>query len=171
MPGQQPAQVEGQLTVATSPTPVRRVWLRPVSPGAPAEVIEAIATADQVVLGPGSLYTSVLAVCAVPEIRQALSAREGGRAYVCNLRPQQGETSGYDADAHIAALVAHGVVADTVLCDPASEVGVPSGAGDLLSALAGPEAGGAKVVAVPLSAQGGHSHDPALLAEVLEALL
>ena len=58
-------------------------------------MLAAIAGADQVVIGPGSLFTSVLAVCVVPDIRAALAARSGGRIYVCNLRPQLPETAGF----------------------------------------------------------------------------
>jgi uncharacterized cofD-like protein len=159
-------EVDGQANVAHSAAPIRRVWLRPPDPMAPAEVLAAIASADQVVLGPGSLFTSVLAVCAVPGIRQALAERDGGRVYVCNLRPQDPETAGYDADAHLAALAAHGVAIDAILCDPSTTVGVP-----------GPAAGGAepgpravRVVAAPVAGPSGHSHDPALLADVLSRL-
>ena len=103
---------------------------RPAEPPVPEAVLEAIATADQVVIGPGSLFTSVLAVCAVPGIRDALAARSGGRVYVCNVGLQIGETGGFDADDHMAALADHGVVVDAVVCDPAAPVGALSrGAG------------------------------------------
>jgi uncharacterized cofD-like protein len=113
----------GQVKVAHSPGRLRRVWVEPPSPPVPEAVLEAIATADQVVIGPGSLFTSVLAVCAVPGIREALAARSGGRVYVCNVGLQIGETGGFDADDHLAALIDHGVVVDAVVCDPASLVG------------------------------------------------
>ena len=75
-------------------------WCRP-TPSRPPAAPQAIAAADQVILGPGSLYTSVLAVAVVPALRQALAARRGGRVYVCNLRPQIPETAGFDAAAHV----------------------------------------------------------------------
>ena len=68
--------------------PSRRCRSSPPTRPCPAEVLAALAEADQVVIGPGSLFTSVLAVCVVPDIRAALAARSGGRVYVCNLRPQ-----------------------------------------------------------------------------------
>jgi len=160
-------EVAGQANVAHSVAPIRRVWLRPPDPAAPAEVLAAIASADQVVLGPGSLFTSVLAVCAVPGIRQALAERDGGRVYVCNLRPQDPETAGYDADAHLAALAAHGVAIDAILCDQSTTVGVP-GPAAALGAEPGPRA--VRVVAAPVAGPSGHSHDPALLADVLARL-
>lgn len=163
-----PGELVGQVKVAHSTSPIRRVRLRPGSPPAPAEVLAAITAADQVVLGPGSLFTSVLAVCAVPGIRQALADRHGGRTYVCNLGPQEPETAGFDADAHLAALVAHGVVVDTVVCDPATRVGTLSPKGRSLSALAKPD--GVRVVNASVANPDGHSHDPGRLASVLESL-
>jgi uncharacterized cofD-like protein len=157
-------EISGQTRIAHTPEPVSRVWLEPPAPPAPPEVLEAIAGADQVVIGPGSLFTSVLAVCVVPEVAQALAGREGGRVYVCNLGPQETETLGLDADSHLAALAAHGMVVDTVLCDRATAVGAPSARG--LSALAGPPA----LVEAALAKPNGHSHDPVRLAGVLKEL-
>ena len=155
------AEVRGQAKVTHSLAPVRRVWLQPPSPPVPAEVLAAIEGADQVVLGPGSLFTSVLAVCAVPAIRRALVQRRGGRVYVCNLSPQDGETAGFDADDHLGALAAHGVEVDTVVCDPATKVGAPS-------RLDGTRR--VEVVTSAVAGADGHSHNPAFLADVLEAL-
>jgi uncharacterized cofD-like protein len=164
-----PSELIGQVNIAHTPAPVRRVWLDPDDPAAPREALEAISGADQVVLGPGSLFTSVLAVCAVPAVREALNARQGGRIYVCNLATQDSETKGLDADAHLCALVAHHVKVDTVVCDPSTEVGAPSARsprpGTALSDVAG-----ARVVTAALAAPNGHEHYPALLGEVLSAL-
>ena len=127
------------------------------------------------VLGPGSLFTSVLAVCAVPEIREALNERRAGRVYVCNLATQDAETKGFDADAHLCALVAHHVRVDTVVCDPSTEVGRPS-ASSSGPATAVPNVtgatvvAGARVVTAAVAKPNGHSHDPARLSEVLSAL-
>ena len=78
-------------------------------------MLEAVADADQVVIGPGSLFTSVLAVCVVPGIRDALAARTGGRVYVCNLRPQLPETAGFTAEDHLRAVLDHGVPVDVMV--------------------------------------------------------
>ena len=91
--------------------------IRPADVSAPAEALEAIAHADQVVIGPGSLYTSVLAALAVPEMTEALAKTSARRVYVANLRPQRSETAGYDVARHLAALLDHGVIVDAVLCD------------------------------------------------------
>jgi uncharacterized cofD-like protein len=154
-------EVAGQVRISHTPSPVRRVWLEPPAPPALPEALEAIAGADQVVIGPGSLFTSILATCAVPGVRQALAERRGGRVYVCNLDHQETETVGLDADAHLAALAAHGVVVDMVLCDPATTVGEPSAEG--LSVLEGHPS----LMRAALAQANGHSHDPARLAEAL----
>ena len=116
--------VEGQVAVGQAER-IMRVSLVPVDPSPPAAALTALARADQIVLGPGSLYTSVLAVVAVPALREALAAARGRKVYVCNLRPQVPETEGYDVAAHLAALEGHGVEVDVVLCDTG---GVPLGA-------------------------------------------
>jgi uncharacterized cofD-like protein len=130
-----------------------------------------------VVLGPGSLFTSVLAVGAVPAVREALNERQAGRVYVCNIATQDSETKGFDADAHLAALVAHDVTVDTVVCDPSTEVGAPSAQSTrLVTAVSGSapartgDVAGATVVTAAVARPDGHSHDPALLGEVLSAL-
>jgi uncharacterized cofD-like protein len=147
-------EVQGQVRVARTGR-IANVGLVPPDPHAPPEVVEALARADQVVLGPGSLFTSILAAVAVPDIRAALADSSAQRVYVCNLRPQVPETEGYDVAAHVEALLAHGVEVDTVVCDPA---GLPVGT------LATP------CVEQPLARPDGTAHDPGLLATALAAL-
>lgn len=149
--------IEGQVAVATAGR-ITRVSIVPPDAESPSAVVEAIASADQVVLGPGSLYTSVLAVAAVPGIGRALAETPARVTYVCNLRPQEPETSGYDLADHIAALRAHRVDVDTVVFDPAQ-----MGTGDL------PQ--GIEVVSRSLTRTDGAGHDPARLAEALSGLV
>ncbi len=110
-------QVYGQVQVMMTPD-IDRVWADPPHDGVPLEVLEAIAAAEVVVLGPGSLYTSVLAATCLEPIRVALERSPAKLVYVANLRPQEPETSGYSVADHLAALRRHGVSADTVLYDP-----------------------------------------------------
>ena len=77
--------VEGQVAVANTDR-IAGISLIPPDPMPPAAALEAIAAADQVVIGPGSLFTSVLAVVAVPAIADALRATSARKVYVCNLR-------------------------------------------------------------------------------------
>ncbi|HEV2071528.1 MAG TPA: uridine diphosphate-N-acetylglucosamine-binding protein YvcK [Acidimicrobiales bacterium] len=109
--------VEGQVNVSSAGS-ISSVSLVPPDAPAPEEAVAAIAAADQVVLGPGSLFTSVLAAALVPGIHAALADTSAVTTYVCNLRPQLPETDGFDVAAHVTALEVHGVRPDLVLCHP-----------------------------------------------------
>ena len=98
--------VRGQSTIMRA-TDIERVWIDPAEPRASQDALTAIAEADIIVLGPGSLYTSVLPVLLIPAIRSAVAAADGVRIYACNVAGQLGETEGYDLADHVEALVAH----------------------------------------------------------------
>ncbi len=113
---------------------IERVWLEPGDVRASRDAVKAIAEADLVILGPGSLYTSLLATILVPELRAALATSAALRVYVANVATQAGETEGYDLADHVEALAAHGVgdIVDLVLANshlagsaPDEELGVP----------------------------------------------
>ena len=110
-------RVAGQVAVSNA-TGVTQVMLSPSDPPAPAPAVAAILEADQVVIGPGSLYTSVLAAVSVPGILAALAKTSARKVYVGNLRPEQPETAGYTTADHVAALASHGLDVDVVLCHP-----------------------------------------------------
>lgn len=101
--------VAGQANVAVSEGPVRTVCLEPADVPAYPPAIEAIATADLVVIGPGSLFTSIIPNFLVTEVANAVRASRGRVVYICNVANQRGETFGMDAADHVAALVAHGL--------------------------------------------------------------
>ena len=109
-------EVDGQVAVASTRN-IARIFLEPRDPQPPKLAMDAIQRADQVIIGPGSLYTSVLAAVVVPGLKEALHKCGAQRVYVCNLRPQAPEAAGYDVADHVAALEAHGVEVDAVLCD------------------------------------------------------
>jgi uncharacterized cofD-like protein len=119
--------------------------------------VERISEADQVVIGPGSLFTSVLAAVAVQGVAEAVASTKAQVVYVCNLRPQIPETEGYDVAAHVAALARHNVRVDMVVCD--SIQGMPIGATDV------------PVHDIPLTSEDGLVHSPARLAQALAGLL
>src|SRR5437899_1377649 len=77
-------------------------------------VLEALRTADAVILGPGSLYTSILATLVVPGMVEAVAAARGARVFVCNLMTEPGETDGRGVAGHLAALAAHGLPSHTL---------------------------------------------------------
>ena len=147
--------VEGQVAIGRA-GPVAGVSVVPADPEVYPQALDALARADQVVIGPGSLFTSVLAVVAVPALREALARTRGRKVYVCNLRPQMPETAGFDVAAHVEALLAHGVDIDLVVCDSSTlPLGKPS----------------PPVVDRRLARPDGLAHDPARLAAVLEDLV
>lgn len=94
------SRICGESAITSGEGPCRRVWLEP-EPVAHPPSLEAIAEADLVLLGPGSLFTSVLPHLAVPELVDAIAGARGVRAYVCNVMTQPGETDGFDAVAHL----------------------------------------------------------------------
>lgn len=112
-------ELEGQVRIMATPG-ITHVSLVPPDAECPVEVVEAIGAADQIVLGPGSLYTSVLAACAPPAVREAIAASTAQCVYVCNLREQVPETAGYDVAAHVRAIRAHGIELDKVFADTAA---------------------------------------------------
>jgi uncharacterized cofD-like protein len=106
----------GQTEVARSSS-IRRISVEPNNAAAPTVAVEAIERADVVLIGPGSLFTSVLAACVIPGITQALAGTTARKIYVANLRPQPPETSGFALQDHVDALCRHGVRPDVVLVD------------------------------------------------------
>lgn len=116
--------VRGQVAVASTPGRVRGVRLVPRDPPACPEAVAAIRSADWVVLGPGSWFTSVLPHLLVPELAQALHETPARRCVTLNLGPQVGETEGFSAETHLDVLAAHApqLRIDAVLADPASVV-------------------------------------------------
>jgi uncharacterized cofD-like protein len=149
-------EVEGQVNVSSAGR-IAHVSLVPPDAEPPPAVVAAIDTADQVVIGPGSLFTSVLAAVAVPAITEALARTGARKVYVANLRPQLPETAGYDIAAHVEALTAHGVEVDVVLYDDGA---IPTG--DI--------AGGLHSVKARLTGEG-PGHDSARLATALSDLV
>ena len=98
--------VTGQSTIMRT-TGIERVWIEPSNVEAAEDALAAIAEAEIVVLGPGSLFTSVLPVLLIPAIRRAVAEAPGIRVYACNVATQPGETEGFDLADHVDALIAH----------------------------------------------------------------
>lgn len=148
------ADVKGQVNVAHS-AHIKKVSLVPGDALSPPEVSKALAEADQIVIGPGSLFTSVLAAAIVPDVKAALANTSAQRVYVCNLQSLESEASGFDVAAHVGALEAHDVHPDVVLYDGATmelgEIGIP-------------------VMECRLARPNGLAHDPVLLAKALTEL-
>jgi uncharacterized cofD-like protein len=146
--------VRGQVAVSRSGD-IRRLYTAPADPAVPLEVEAEIHAADVVLIGPGSLYTSVLAA-AVPGVRRAIDASDALVVYVANLAGEPGETDGYTLADHVDALTRHGVEPDIVLADVSLEVD------DRIREL---------VVSRPLYSHEGLAHSPELLAAAVSELV
>jgi len=111
--------VRGQVACASTTGRVRSVSLIPADPPACPQAIAAVTTADWVVLGPGSWFTSILPHLLVPELAGALLATPARRVVALNLVPQAGETDGFSPHRHLEVLAEHapGLTVDVVLAD------------------------------------------------------
>ena len=99
-------RIEGESNIGRAPSPIVRLGCIPERPPALPRALEAIANADLIVLGPGSLYTSLLPNLLVPELVSAIQASRAPRLYICNLMTQPGETDGLDVSGHLRAIEA-----------------------------------------------------------------
>lgn len=109
--------VRGQMAVNQSLPRVRRAFLEPENAAALEEVVEAVEQAKLIVIGPGSLYSSVIPNLLVEGLAAAIRAARVPKVYVCNVMTQPHETDGYAASDHVEAVLQHGGerVADYVL--------------------------------------------------------
>ena len=156
-------EVEGQVAVMHEPGRIRRVELVPGDVPADPIAVAAIRAADQVVLAPGSLFTSVLPVLAVAEIRDAVAATAGQVVQVGNLAPQVPETEGLDGVDHLRAVLEHGAARRFPPARARSASSPP--------ATTPFAACGVELVCADIAAAGGTAHDPARLARALADLL
>jgi uncharacterized cofD-like protein len=100
-------RVVGESEIPNVQGKIERVMLEPQSVRVYPPALRAILQADLIVMGPGSLYTSVLPNLLVREIVLALEQARGKRVYVCNVATQRGETDGYSLSDHVAAITRH----------------------------------------------------------------
>ncbi len=140
-------QVRGQVAVEEAGG-VQSIGFDPPAPLVPDEVLSAIGHADQIVLGPGSFFTSVLGAAAIPDIAKAIDAADAPVTLVANLDADPGQL--------VAHLRAHGVDPDAVVVQTGTGGGVPAGAPTAV-----------RIVEADLVRPHGLAHDPDLLASVL----
>ena len=122
-------RIQGESQIPDVPGRIRRVYLEPSDPPAYPEAIHALLNADMIVVGPGSLYTSVIPNLLVPDIADAVRSSRAFRVYVCNVATQKGETDNYDCGAHWDALTQHagaGLV-DVVVANDCLDTALPDG--------------------------------------------
>ena len=99
--------IQGETNITSSMEKIDRVFLIPKGCSALKETVDSILNADAVILGPGSLYTSVIPNLLVKGIAEALIKTKAVVFYVCNIMTQPGETDGYDAGDHLEAILKH----------------------------------------------------------------
>jgi uncharacterized cofD-like protein len=100
-------EISGESNITLEGTRIEEVFLQPANVQANPETIRAILEADMVVVGPGSLLTSVLPNLLVDGIRQALAISQATKIYVCNVATQHGETDDFSVGDHFQTLVQH----------------------------------------------------------------
>jgi len=112
-------RVQGESSIPKMAGRVRRLWLEPNDAPAFPPALKAILNADMIVVGPGSLYTSLLPNLLVQELLGAIKASRALKVYVCNIATQSGETELYSCYDHTRALEEHvgDSVFDIVLCN------------------------------------------------------
>ena len=160
-------RIAGQVAVATTTGDVCSLHLLPEDPPACPEAVEAVLSADVVVLGPGSWLTSVITHLLVPELREALVKTAATRIVALNLAPQPGETEGYSPENHLEVLSAHApdLSLDVVVADEGRVL-------DKHGLMGAVESAGGRLVLAPVSlADGTPRHDPRLLAAVYEDIM
>jgi uncharacterized cofD-like protein len=100
-------RVEGESQIPEAAGNIRRVWLEPNNPPAFPQSVRAILAADMIIIGPGSLFTSILPNLLVPDVVEAIRASRALKIYVCNIATQPGETQDFTCGDHVRALVDH----------------------------------------------------------------
>lgn len=98
---------EGEDKIPNEEKPIRRLYLMPQDAHPNPEAIEAIRAADAIILGPGSLFTSVIPNLLINDITEEITKKDVMKLYICNVMTQHGETDGFTAADHAEALVAH----------------------------------------------------------------
>ena len=99
--------LEGETTITDAAKPLRNIRLKPDDCRACQEAIDAISIADIIIMGPGSLYTSIIPNLLIGEIRDAILNSDAYRVYICNVMTQPGETTGFSAYDHLNILLDH----------------------------------------------------------------
>jgi uncharacterized cofD-like protein len=171
--------IEGETNISASKKRIVDLSLNPPDAVPLAEVLAAIRDADAIVLGPGSLYTSILPNLLVKDIAREVEAATCAKIYVCNVMTQPGETDGYTASEHVAALLerAGGRVCETVVVNeerPERLLGAYAEEGQVPVKVDQPEVEALGVRFIParvISETDTVRHDPQKLAEVILRLI
>ncbi len=169
---------ESSLHLESQGRRVAKMRTEPVNPKAAPEAIRAIADAELIVIGPGSLYTSVTPPLLVPELAAAIRGARGTVVYICNVMTEPGESDNLSAVQHLSAISSHlGRKPDVVLLNSApiapEVLGRYRGAGStpVVNDLEAIRASGVQPLELPLIGLGEAQHDPRRLAATLMRLM
>ncbi|MDB4865726.1 MAG: YvcK family protein [Cohnella sp.] len=99
--------VIGESSIPKSGLAIRRLFIEPADVEPLTEAVEALQEADAILIGPGSLYTSILPNLIVPKLAEAIVGSEAVKIFVCNVMTQPGETDGYSVSDHLTAIQDH----------------------------------------------------------------
>jgi uncharacterized cofD-like protein len=97
-------RIEGESNIPKARGKITKIGCLPENPPAVPAAIKAIKEADYIIIGPGSLYTSLIPNLLVPEIADAIASTKVPRIYICNIMTQPGETEGFSVSEHIKAI-------------------------------------------------------------------
>lgn len=122
-------KIIGESKIPSMGGVIKRVWLEPNNPSPYPPAIQAILNADLIIIGPGSLFTSVMPNLLVPELANALKVSKALKFYVCNVANQKGETDGYKVTDHVKAIEKHlhDQHLDLIICNNDFGMKLPSG--------------------------------------------
>lgn len=122
-------RIKGESQIPKIGGRIRRLWIEPGNPAAFPPAIQAILNADLIIIGPGSLYTSLVANLLVPDLVDALRASRAYKFYVCNIATQPGETDEFTCEDHVEILDQHigAHIFDLVICNNQYFGGLPEG--------------------------------------------
>ena len=112
-------EIHGESQIAKMGGKINRVWLEPGNPAAFPPTLQAILNADLIVVGPGSLYSSIIANLLVPDLVDAINASKAYKFYVCNVATEPGETDDLTCEDHVNAIEKHtrSAMFDLVVCN------------------------------------------------------
>lgn len=122
-------EIRGESKIGKIGGKVRRVWLDPANPAAFPPTVQAILNAELIIIGPGSLFTSIIANLLVPDLVDAIKASKAYKFYICNVASEQGETDGYSCEDHVKMIEKHAGsrLFDLILCNHRFEGVLPQG--------------------------------------------
>lgn len=122
-------RVIGETSIPLAEGAIKRLWLEPGNPLPFPPAIQEVLNADLIILGPGSLYTSILPNLLVPDLGDAIRASKALKFYVSNIANQHGETDHYTAVDHIHVIEKHlgDIHFDVILCNSDLDIDLPKG--------------------------------------------